>query len=70
MTFGAVDVVAPLTPVNDERVVRGDAPRSTTAWPPGAAPAAALAGAVDAGDGALDPTAAAFVVDRRLTRRG
>ena len=57
MTFGAATVIAPLTPVHDERVVdvMVGVHRRLGA---GDAPAAALAAASDAG---ADPTAAAFV---------
>lgn len=60
MTFGASTVVAPLTPVNDERVVDVVVAlhRSMAA---GATPAGALAAASGTAGGAVDPTAAAFV---------
>jgi CHAT domain-containing protein/tetratricopeptide (TPR) repeat protein len=58
--FGASDVIAPLTPVNDERVM-AVMRRVHERLAAGAAPAAALAGAVD-DEGRLDPVAAAFVV--------
>jgi CHAT domain-containing protein len=56
--FGASDVVAPLTPVNDERVL-GVMQRLHGALAAGEAPSAALAAAAGAD---LDPVAAAFVV--------
>ena len=59
MTFGASTIIAPLTPVSDERVV----PVMVAvhqAMARGAAPAAALARTV-VGDGAIDPTAVAFL---------
>ncbi len=59
MTFGASTIIAPLTPVSDERVV----PVMVAvhqAMAHGVAPAAALAGTV-VGDGAIDPTAVAFL---------
>lgn len=57
--FGASDVIAPLTPVNDEHVL--DVMRRIHAGlAAGDSPAAALAAAVDGGE--LDPVAAAFVV--------
>jgi CHAT domain-containing protein len=58
--FGASDVIAPLTPVNDE-VVMAVMQRVHVALAAGDAPAAALAGAAHCGDD-LDPVAAAFVV--------
>jgi tetratricopeptide (TPR) repeat protein len=59
MTFGAATIVAPLTPVNDERVVSVMAGLHH-AMVGGAAPAAALARTVLV-EGEPDPTAAAFV---------
>jgi tetratricopeptide (TPR) repeat protein len=59
MTFGASTIIAPLTPVSDERVV----PVMVAvhqAMVEGAPPPAALARTV-IGDGALDPTAASFL---------
>ena len=58
--LGASDVVAPLTPVNDEHVM-AVMRRVHAGLAAGAAPSAALAAAADV-DGALDPVAAAFVV--------
>ena len=58
--FGASDVIAPLTPVNDEQVMR--VMRLVhTRLAAGDAPAVALAAAAEQ-DGRLDPVAAAFVV--------
>ena len=57
--FGAATVIAPLTPVNDERVL-AVMQRLHTGLAAGAAPAAALATAIDV-PGALDPVGAAFV---------
>jgi CHAT domain-containing protein len=59
MTFGAATIVAPLTPVNDERVVSVMAGLHH-AMVGGTPPAAALARTVLV-DGEPDPTAAAFV---------
>ena len=58
--FGASDVIAPLTPVNDEHVL-AVMRRVHAGLAAGDTPAAALAGAA-ASDGELDPVAAAFVV--------
>jgi CHAT domain-containing protein len=58
--FGASDVVAPLTPVNDEHVL-AVMRRLHAALSAGEAPSAALA-AVVAAEAELDPVAAAFVV--------
>ena len=58
--FGASDVIAPLTPVNDEHVHGGDAAASTPAWRPGAARRGA--GRRRRARRRLDPVAAAFVV--------
>ena len=60
MTFGAGTVVAPLTPVSDERVVPVMS-RFHEALLAGHEPAAALAVASITDDGLLDPTACAFV---------
>jgi tetratricopeptide (TPR) repeat protein len=60
MTFGASAIVAPLTPVNDERVV-SVMTALHRAMVGGMTPAAALAETVLV-DGRPDPTAAAFVV--------
>ena len=59
--FGASDVVAPLTPVNDERVT-AVMQRFHDGVASGLAPAVALAGAARPGGDPLDPVAAAFVV--------
>lgn len=58
--FGASDVIAPLTPVNDKAVM-AVMRRVHVALAAGEGPAAALAGAAHCGD-ELDPVAAAFVV--------
>jgi CHAT domain-containing protein len=60
MTFGVSTVIAPLTPVSDERAaaVMGNLHRAMVE---GASAAAALAGTVVGGAGELDPTAAAFL---------
>jgi hypothetical protein len=58
--FGVSDVIAPLTPVNDERVM--DVMRRVhERLAAGVTPSAALAGAAADHD-ELDPVAAAFVV--------
>lgn len=59
--FGASDVVAPLTPVNDERVT-AVMRRFHDGLASGQAPSVALAGAARPDGGPLDPVAAAFVV--------
>jgi len=61
MTFGASAVIAPLTPVSDERVVAAMLQLHRGILD-GADPAAALARVTLDGEGRLDPTAAAFVV--------
>ena len=61
MTFGAGSVIAPLTPVSDERVVPVML-RLHRGLREGIDPAHALARASLTDDGRLDPTAAAFVV--------
>ena len=58
--FGATDVIAPLTPVNDERVVEVMR-RFHRALAAGRSAVAALAAAARDDDGELDPAAAAFV---------
>jgi CHAT domain-containing protein len=60
MTFGVSTVIAPLTPVSDERVasVMVDLHKAMVE---GASPAAALALTATGGAGELDPTAAAFL---------
>jgi CHAT domain-containing protein len=58
--FGAADVIAPLTPVNDEGVL-AVMRRVHAGLAAGAAPSEALAAAVGT-DGELDPVAAPFVV--------
>jgi CHAT domain-containing protein len=60
MTFGASTVIAPLTPVSDERLVAVMA-RLHRWLHDGVEPARALALAAVSDDGLLDPTAAAFV---------
>ena len=57
--FGASDVIAPLTPVNDEHVL-AVMQRVHAGLARGIPPAEALAAAIEL-DGALDPIAAAFV---------
>lgn len=59
--FGASDVIAPLTPVNDERVV-AVMRRLHSRLAAGDPPSVALAAAAVGEDGALDPAGAAFVV--------
>ena len=60
MTFGAGTVIAPLTPVSDERLV--PVMIRLHRWlRDGAEPARALALAAISDDGLLDPTAASFV---------
>ncbi|MET0458117.1 MAG: CHAT domain-containing protein, partial [Ilumatobacteraceae bacterium] len=59
--FGASDVIAPLTPVNDEGVT-AVMRRFHDGLAAGLAPSVALAGAALLPDGELDPVAAAFVV--------
>ena len=59
--FGASDVIAPLTPVNDEHVLEV-MQRLHTGLAAGATPAAALAAATHDDAGRLDPVGAAFVV--------
>ncbi|MET0910977.1 MAG: CHAT domain-containing protein, partial [Ilumatobacteraceae bacterium] len=59
--FGASDVVAPLTPVNDEGVT-AVMQRFHDGLAAGLSPSVALAGAAVRPDGGLDPVAAAFVV--------
>jgi tetratricopeptide (TPR) repeat protein len=61
MTFGAGSVIAPLTPVSDERVVAAMVQLHRGILG-GQDPASALATVVRDDDGRLDPTAAAFVV--------
>jgi hypothetical protein len=60
MTFGAGTVIAPLTPVSDERLVAVMV-RLHRALHEGVQPAQALALAAVSDDGLLDPTAAAFI---------
>ncbi len=60
MMFGAGTVIAPLTPVSDERLVAVMV-RLHRALHDGVEPAQALALAAVSDDGLLDPTAAAFV---------
>jgi CHAT domain-containing protein len=60
MAFGAGSVIAPLTPVSDERVVR-IMTRLHAGLLEGLEPATALALASVTEDGMLDPTAASFV---------
>ena len=60
MTFGAGTVIAPLTPVSDERLVAVMV-RLHRALHDGVQPAQALALAAVSDDGLLDPTAAAFI---------
>jgi hypothetical protein len=60
MTFGAGAVIAPLTPVSDERVVP-IMTRFHGGLLEGLDPSTALARASLTDDGLLDPTAAAFV---------
>jgi tetratricopeptide (TPR) repeat protein len=61
MTFGAASVIAPLTPVSDERVVAAMVQLHRGILD-GVDPATALAQVTLDDDGRLDPTAAAFVV--------
>ncbi len=60
MTFGVSTVIAPLTPVSDERVASVMA-HLHTAMVQGASPAAALAGTVQGDAGTVDATAASFL---------